>query len=62
MVKRLMNVKEVCEAMGLSRVTIWRLVKDGKFPKPLEISQRKRAWPVTDVEQYLSDREAERAA
>ena len=62
MVKKLMTVKEVCEALGLSRVTIWRMVKDGKFPKPIKVSERKRVWPVTDVEGYLNKLEAERAA
>ena len=59
---RLMTIKEVCEFMGLSRVTIWRMVKDGKFPKPIKISARKRVWPVTDVVAYLQRLEADRAA
>ena len=32
---RLLRQKDVCELVGLSRVTVWRYLKTGRFPKPV---------------------------
>ena len=38
----LMNVREVMAAIGISRVHIWRRVKEGRFPAPVRISGDKK--------------------
>lgn len=37
----------------LSDVTIWRLVKDGRFPQPLRVSPRLRLWNVADLREWM---------
>ena len=59
-VERLMNIRQVCNCLGLSRATVYRLIQDGKFPKPLNPLGTKAArWTPQDVEQYkdLSQKE-----
>jgi prophage regulatory protein len=50
---RLIRTKEVLEILGVSRSTLWRMVRAGRFPKPIAIStwasgyldEDVRAWP-----------------
>lgn len=37
----------------LSSVTIWRLLKDGRFPKPIHISSRLRLWRVEELREWV---------
>lgn len=37
---RILRTKDVVRMIGLSRVTIWRLEHDGKFPKHQNIGKR----------------------
>ena len=45
---------------GLSRSTIYLLMQNGKFPKPVRIGGRAVAWPEAEVEAWLNARLAER--
>ena len=45
---------------GLSRSTIYLLMQNGQFPKPVRIGGRAVAWPEADVEAWLNARLAER--
>lgn len=46
---RLLRVKEVEQELGISRTTIWRLVKAGAFPPPLRITSKAIAWRQSDI-------------
>lgn len=37
----------------LSDVTIWKMVKDGRFPQPLKVSSRLRLWHVADLREWM---------
>ena len=39
------RVGEVSELTGLSIATIYRLMAEDKFPRPINISERSVAWP-----------------
>jgi prophage regulatory protein len=57
---RALRLTQVCEAVGLSRASIWRMVRCGDFPAPFKIGLRAVAWSVVEVDQWLADRMAER--
>lgn len=42
--------------LPFSAPTLWRRVKDGKFPKPVKLSDRVTAWRVRDVRAWLANR------
>jgi prophage regulatory protein len=56
--------KHELEKKGIpfSRQHIHRLVKAGKFPRPVKIGENTNAWPEPEIEQYLKDRIAARDA
>lgn len=45
---------------GLARSTIYLLMQNGQFPKPVRIGGRAVAWPEADIEAWLNARLAER--
>lgn len=40
----------------LSEPTIYRLMKEGRFPKPIKIGTRAVAWKSTEVEEFIGTR------
>ncbi|MBL0691885.1 MAG: AlpA family phage regulatory protein [SAR324 cluster bacterium] len=52
-VRRLLNIKQVCSCLGLSRATVYRLIQAGKFPKPLHPAGTSSSrWTINDIEKY----------
>ena len=50
------RLKEVCEMLGLSRSTIYKLLSENKFPKPVHLALRSVRWRVEDVESWRDAR------
>ncbi|MBT5268252.1 MAG: AlpA family phage regulatory protein [Candidatus Marinimicrobia bacterium] len=48
--------KQVAYRFVVSRATIWRWVKEGKFPKPVKLSPGCTRWKLSDVEQWEAAR------
>jgi prophage regulatory protein len=45
-----------------TRQHIYRLVKQGRFPKPFKLGTRTNAWTVQQIDEYLKSRIATRDA
>ena len=56
---RLVRLPEVEGMTGCKKSTIYQLIADGRFPKPLRLTGRMVAWPETAVLQWVQDRIAE---
>ena len=39
-----------------SESQLWRMVRDGQFPRPVKMSPRVTAWKVRDVRVWLAER------
>ncbi|MBU2982269.1 AlpA family transcriptional regulator [Lentibacter algarum] len=53
---RVLRLPSVIASVGLSRSTIYAMMKDGEFPKPIKLSKRAVAWRENDIQNWLSDR------
>ena len=53
---RLLRLPEVEAITGLSKNTIFRLVKAGLFPPPIRIGPRAVAWRWLDIKAWLDSR------
>ena len=53
---RLIRLPEVLRRVPLSRTRIYELVNDGRFPRPIKLSERAVAWRSADVEQWIAER------
>lgn len=41
------------EMLGISRSTIYRMMKVGEFPRPTKLGRRAVGWPEDEIEQWL---------
>ena len=53
---RILRDSELNAICGNSRTTRWRLIKEGKFPQPLQIGARSVGWRESDVRAWLASR------
>ncbi len=51
---RILRTREVLKLEGISRTTLWRWVRDGKFPAPVELGNNCIGW----TESSLTERRA----
>lgn len=52
---RLITDREVAHLLGCSRSWPWKLSRDGKFPKPIQLSPRCTRWYLSAVRTYMAD-------
>jgi prophage regulatory protein len=45
--------------LPVSPATIWRWVRDGKFPKPFKLGASVTGWYAADIEAFIAQRAAE---
>ena len=50
------RIKDVIKVTGLSRSTIYRLMDQDRFPKPIKLSQRIVGFLEQDIEQWIQER------
>lgn len=52
--KLLLNIDEVKAITGFSTTTIYKHVKQGKFPQPKNCGGRAVRWRLSDIESYVN--------
>ncbi|UWZ92557.1 AlpA family phage regulatory protein [[Pasteurella] aerogenes] len=51
----LLSRTQVIEITSLSSTTIWRMMKQGTFPKCVKASMRRVAWRKEDIDKWLAE-------
>ena len=54
-----LNEERVASMLTISRATIYRMVRAGKFPKPIYISARRKVWSLDALQSWLSSKDTE---
>jgi prophage regulatory protein len=58
---RVLSYEEVREkGARFSKVHLWRMEKDGRFPKRVALGPAKHGWIDTEIDQWIADRAAAR--
>ena len=52
--ERLLHPLVVQDRTSLSRTTIWRLIRQGNFPQPIRITNRRIAWSEAAVSVWIA--------
>jgi prophage regulatory protein len=47
---RFLRLPQVLEILPISKSTWWKGVKEGRFPKPIKLTERTSAWVLEDIE------------
>ena len=52
----ILSPNKTVKKAGISRVTIWRLEKAGKFPKRVNLTDSRVGWIESEIEEWLQSR------
>ena len=58
---RLLRLPEVLERTALSQSSLYRLIADDDFPRPLKLTLRSVAWVENEVDDWIDCRLQERS-
>lgn len=62
-VKRFLSRTDlVLKGINFSRQHLHRLIKAGKFPRPVKLGENRNAWPEREIDAWLDAKVAERDA
>ena len=53
---QVIKLKTVIQLTSLSSATIYRLVKNGKFPKQLKLAGRSSGWLLEEINDWLESK------
>jgi len=53
---RMLRFREVRAITGLGRDTIYRLAREGRFPRPRKLSERASAWRSDEIDAWIRSR------
>jgi len=53
---QILRMREVIQRIGLSRSTIYKLMENNDFPKPMKLGAQAIGWRDTDIEQWIANR------
>lgn len=54
----ILRLPQVIQMTGMSRSLVYQCSKDGKFPKPIKLSERASGWILSEVEEWIASRMA----
>ena len=53
-----LRIRDLVDAIGLSKARIYEMVAAGEFPRPIRLGPRAVGWRRSDVEAWLDSRPA----
>ena len=53
---RLLRLSEVQARCGISRSSVYRMMRVGAFPEPLRVGERAVRWPESEINDWLASR------
>lgn len=57
---KILTAKEVQSKVRLSRTTIWRMIKNDTFPRPIKLSTTRKGWLENEINLWLTKRCSDR--
>jgi predicted DNA-binding transcriptional regulator AlpA len=57
---RILSPQQLCELLGVSLATIWRMRRRNEIPHPIRLSPGRVGWPEAEIATFLASRERSR--
>lgn len=54
---RFIRMNELSPMLGLAQSTIYRLIKENKFPKQIKLTERTVVWRLSVINKWIEDKE-----
>ena len=55
---RIYRIKTLCEFLGVTRITLWRWMRAGLFPRPVQLGPNTKGVPKEDFDAWMDARRA----
>ena len=55
-IMRVLRLPDVLARVSLSKSTLWRLINDGEFPKPIRLGPRATGWIEEEFDEWIASR------
>lgn len=52
----LITIKKVCEITGISKPSVYRMMKQDNFPKSVQVSKSCVRWSLSEIQQWIEDK------
>jgi prophage regulatory protein len=56
----IISIKKTCERIGVSRSTLWAMTREGNFPRPVSITDKRRGYVASEIDAWVKARMAAR--
>ena len=53
---RLLSIKEVLEMVGVSKSTLYKMIAEDRFPRPVRIRLRGARWWQSEITEWVNSR------
>lgn len=54
--EKLLKLTDIMNLTHVSKVTIYRWIKDGNFPAPRKLSKGSSIWPESEIQAWLDNK------
>ena len=54
---RFIRMNELAPMLGLAKSSIYRLIKENKFPKQIKLTERTVVWRLSVINKWVEDKE-----
>ncbi len=54
---RYIRIKELAEMLGIGESTIYKQITKNKFPKQIKLTERTAVWRLSEVNEWINERE-----
>lgn len=54
---RYIRIKELAVMLGIAKSTIYRLIKENKFPKQIRLTERTSVWRLSVINKWVEEKE-----
>jgi len=55
-VRKFYRLPSLCEITGLSESGLYKLIREGKFPKGVKLTSRATGWPSDVIDEWIESR------
>ncbi|CAN2528752.1 helix-turn-helix transcriptional regulator [Burkholderia pseudomallei] len=55
---KILRISSVLDCVGVKKTTLYRWIKEGNFPAPIQLGARSVGWRQCDVEQWIESRQS----
>lgn len=59
--REIIRLPEVCNRTGLARSTVYKLVRQGVFPRPVKLTPKASGWYADEIDGWSESLAAQRA-